>query len=126
MTKDFSSLEGIDLEVYAGVDNIIHIDVSDDDGQRIQLEGGTYKAEKKRTPGATSPTMASFDVRWDDIYGALRVFISAAESKKLLTKQSTEDYVYCYDVVWDIDGNKTALCYGKVFVKAGVTNGCIT
>lgn len=46
MTKDFSSLEGIDLEVYAGVDNIIHIDVSDDDGQRIQLEGGTYKAEK--------------------------------------------------------------------------------
>ena len=41
LTKDFSSLEGIDLEVYAGVDNIIHIDVSDDDGQRIQLEGGT-------------------------------------------------------------------------------------
>ena len=32
MTKDFSSLDGIDLEVYAGVDNIIHIDVSDDDG----------------------------------------------------------------------------------------------
>lgn len=90
-------------------------------GNGFSWKVALIRLKKKRTPGATSPTMASFDVRWDDIYGALRVFISAAESKKLLTKQSTEDYVYCYDVVWDIDGNKTALCYGKVFVKAGVT-----
>lgn len=121
LTKDFASLEGIDIEVYAGVDNMILIKITDEDGHIIAPTGGTFEAKVKRQRGSSPPTMAAFTATYSEIQQAMQLEMSAAESKKLITKQQDEDFVYFYDLVWLLNGKRIGLCYGKVRVKAGVT-----
>lgn len=121
ITKDFASVEGIDLEVYAGVDNMILIKITDEDGQLIAPVGGSFEAKVKRQRGGSPPTLAVFTATYSEIQQAMQLEMSAAESKKLITKQQDDDFIYFYDLVWLLNDKRIGLCYGKVIVKAGVT-----
>lgn len=113
----FAGIYQQDIEVYAGVDNLIKIKLENNEGDRIKLLNGTFDAGIKLNI-TSKEAVAKFDVTNDD---ELILRLSTEESSKLLKSLGRQEKNGCYDVIFIADDNKRfAVVYGDVLIKRGV------
>lgn len=113
----FAGISKQDIEIYAGVNNILRINLENNEGERIKLTGGTFEAGVKLNIGAKD-AIARFDVTSDE---RLELRMSATESSKLLKYMGRQDKDGYYDVILlTDDGDRFAVVYGDVSIKRGV------
>lgn len=113
----FAGIYQQDIEVYAGVDNLIKIKLENNEGDRIKLLNGTFDAGIKLNI-TSKEAVAKFDVTNDD---ELILRLSTEESSKLLNSLGRQEKNGCYDVIFIADDNKRfAVVYGDVLIKRGV------
>lgn len=102
------------IELYAGVDNVVELTFNDD-MNAVKFDKGTFTAMFKRHIEDRTPVLVANMTAKEDT----TVLILTAEQMKAIGRVPSYGMVLHYDIVQEVDGQIHGIAFGRAYVRGG-------